>query len=194
MSPTKGSTLTGVIWGVRKPPAAVRNRKFGPAIVMELAERAPRGFDNIEDVITRRELEDAALSYKIDAGFEGGGPGDRADLRRRVRRGVVPSRIDPAALNRRRRGRASLRALRQPGSRGGGAIHFSGRTYLAINQDCRAERVPRHRRPASTSPAQPERSQRAISSDNPKRSGSIRAAAGATPQRCASCAEAISTV
>jgi len=47
------------MWGVRKPPAAVRNRKFGPAIVMELAEqRAPRGFDNIEDVITRRELED----------------------------------------------------------------------------------------------------------------------------------------
>jgi hypothetical protein len=94
VSPTKRFHASGRYVGVSKPPAAVRNRKFGPAIVMELAEqRAPRGFDNIEDVITRRELEDAALSYKIDAGFEGGGPGDRADLRRRVRRGVVPSRI-----------------------------------------------------------------------------------------------------
>ena len=47
------------------------NRKFGPAIVMELAEqRAPQGFANIEEVITRRELEDIALAYKVEAGFD----------------------------------------------------------------------------------------------------------------------------
>jgi hypothetical protein len=47
------------------------NRKFGPAIVMELAEqRAPQGFANIEKVISRRELEDISLGYKIEAGFD----------------------------------------------------------------------------------------------------------------------------
>ena len=47
------------------------NRKFGPAIVMELAEqRAPHGFDSIEEVITRRELEDISLAYKVEAGFD----------------------------------------------------------------------------------------------------------------------------
>jgi len=38
---------------------------------MELAEqRAPHGYNNIEEVITRRELEEAALSYKVGAGFD----------------------------------------------------------------------------------------------------------------------------
>ena len=47
------------------------NRKFGPAIVMELAEqRAPHGFNSIEDVIPRRELEDISLGYKVEAGFD----------------------------------------------------------------------------------------------------------------------------
>jgi hypothetical protein len=47
------------------------NRKFGPAIVMELAEqRAPQGFDNVEEVISRRELEDISLAYKVEAGFD----------------------------------------------------------------------------------------------------------------------------
>ena len=49
----------------------LKNRKFGPAIVMEIAERrAPQGFNNIEDVITHRELEDISLAYKIEAGFD----------------------------------------------------------------------------------------------------------------------------
>ena len=49
----------------------LKNRKFGPAIVMEIAEqRAPGGFKNIEDVISRRELEDISLAYKIEAGFD----------------------------------------------------------------------------------------------------------------------------
>jgi 5-methylphenazine-1-carboxylate 1-monooxygenase len=49
----------------------LRNREFGPAIVMELAEqRAPDGFKNIGDVIARRELEDISRAYKIAAGFD----------------------------------------------------------------------------------------------------------------------------
>jgi hypothetical protein len=49
----------------------MRNRNFGPAIVMELAEqRAPHGFDKIDDVIPRRELEDISRGYKVEAGFD----------------------------------------------------------------------------------------------------------------------------
>ena len=49
----------------------LRNREFGPAIVMEIAEqRAPQGFDHIEEVITRRELEEISLAYKAEAGFD----------------------------------------------------------------------------------------------------------------------------
>jgi len=49
----------------------LRSREFGPAIAMELVEqRAPQGFDNIEEVITRRELEQISLAYKEEAGFD----------------------------------------------------------------------------------------------------------------------------
>ena len=49
----------------------LKNREFGPAIVMEIAEqRAPNGFRKIEDVIARRELEDISRAYKIEAGFD----------------------------------------------------------------------------------------------------------------------------
>jgi 5-methylphenazine-1-carboxylate 1-monooxygenase len=49
----------------------LRNRKFGPAIVMELAEqRAPQGFNSIEDVIASCELEDISLIYKVEAGLD----------------------------------------------------------------------------------------------------------------------------
>ena len=38
---------------------------------MEIAEqRAPNGFRNIEDVISRRELEEISRAYKIEAGFD----------------------------------------------------------------------------------------------------------------------------
>jgi 2-polyprenyl-6-methoxyphenol hydroxylase-like FAD-dependent oxidoreductase len=51
----------------------LRNRGFGPAIIMELAEeRAPQGFSEIEDVISRRELEEISLAYKAEAGFDPG--------------------------------------------------------------------------------------------------------------------------
>jgi len=49
----------------------IRNRNFGPTIVMELAEQhAPKGFTSIEDVISRRELAEIARAYKAEAGFD----------------------------------------------------------------------------------------------------------------------------
>jgi len=49
----------------------LRNRELGPAAVMELAEqRAPRGFSKIEEVISRCELEEIALTYKAEAGLD----------------------------------------------------------------------------------------------------------------------------
>jgi 2-polyprenyl-6-methoxyphenol hydroxylase-like FAD-dependent oxidoreductase len=47
------------------------NRAMGPERVMQLArERAPEGFDDIEQVIPRSELEEIASNYKRVAGFE----------------------------------------------------------------------------------------------------------------------------
>lgn len=47
------------------------NRGLGPEVVMQMAEdRAPGGFDNIEDVIPREELESIAAQYKQMAGFD----------------------------------------------------------------------------------------------------------------------------
>ena len=46
------------------------NRQNGPEQVMQMAEdRAPDGFTNIEDVISRAELEEVAARYKQTAGF-----------------------------------------------------------------------------------------------------------------------------
>lgn len=55
------------------PTSAIvlRNRKMGPEIVMQMAEdRAPNGFNVIEDVISRAELVEIANSYKVTAGFD----------------------------------------------------------------------------------------------------------------------------
>ena len=49
----------------------LRNRQYGPEIVMQMAEdRAPNGFANVEEVIPRRELEEVSLSFKRAAGFD----------------------------------------------------------------------------------------------------------------------------
>ena len=59
----------------------MRNRKFGPAIVMEIAEqRAPQGFARIEDVMAYRELADIAHAYKVEAGFDPTAVNQRASL------------------------------------------------------------------------------------------------------------------
>lgn len=49
----------------------LRNREFGPSIIMDMAEeRAPQGFSNIEEVISRDELEQISHSFKVAAGFD----------------------------------------------------------------------------------------------------------------------------
>jgi 2-polyprenyl-6-methoxyphenol hydroxylase-like FAD-dependent oxidoreductase len=47
------------------------NRRQGPEIVMQIVEeRAPNGFDRLEDVIGQQELEEIAQRYKRIAGFD----------------------------------------------------------------------------------------------------------------------------
>lgn len=47
------------------------NREVGPEQCMEIvAQRAPRGFTQIEDVISRAELEEISAHYKRAAGFD----------------------------------------------------------------------------------------------------------------------------
>ena len=58
----------------RRPATArivLANRGNGPEQVMQLVqERAPNGFESIEDVLTREELEGTAAGYKRIAGFD----------------------------------------------------------------------------------------------------------------------------
>jgi len=47
------------------------NRRNGPEQVMQLVEeRAPDGFDDVSDVLSRKELEEIAANYKRVAGFQ----------------------------------------------------------------------------------------------------------------------------
>jgi hypothetical protein len=47
------------------------NREQGPEVVMQLAEeRAPAGFDRVEEVFRPGELEEVARRYKQVAGFD----------------------------------------------------------------------------------------------------------------------------
>lgn len=49
----------------------LRNRQLGPEVAMQVAEeRAPGGFKNIEDVISREEMEGFSASFKKLAGFD----------------------------------------------------------------------------------------------------------------------------
>jgi len=49
----------------------LRNRNFGPEAAMQLAEeRAPHGFQNIEEVISRAELEKISRSFSQAAGLD----------------------------------------------------------------------------------------------------------------------------
>jgi 5-methylphenazine-1-carboxylate 1-monooxygenase len=58
----------------RLPPTAAivrSNRQMGPEVVMQIVEeRAPQGFNNLHDVISREELEQIAARYKVIAGFD----------------------------------------------------------------------------------------------------------------------------
>ncbi|MGC4036872.1 MAG: flavin-dependent oxidoreductase [Chitinophagaceae bacterium] len=49
----------------------LQNRQMGPEQVMQIVEdRAPDGFTNLDEVISRQELEEIANQYKRIAGFE----------------------------------------------------------------------------------------------------------------------------
>jgi len=59
---------------IRLPATAnivLQNRQMGPEQVMQIVEqRAPNGFDNLYDVISKEELESIAAHYKQIAGFD----------------------------------------------------------------------------------------------------------------------------
>jgi 2-polyprenyl-6-methoxyphenol hydroxylase-like FAD-dependent oxidoreductase len=47
------------------------NRRNGPEQVMQLVEeRAPNGFEDVTEVLSRQELEEVAANYKRVAGFQ----------------------------------------------------------------------------------------------------------------------------
>ena len=75
---------------IRRPQmneVILRNRQYGPEIVMQMAEdRAPGGFAGIEDVIPRRELEEIASSFKRAAGFDPETLNNRPSLSARIPR------------------------------------------------------------------------------------------------------------
>src|SRR5262249_38065800 len=49
----------------------LHNRRFGPEAALQLAEeRAPDGFERIEDVVSRQELEAAVASFSSVAGLD----------------------------------------------------------------------------------------------------------------------------
>jgi 2-polyprenyl-6-methoxyphenol hydroxylase-like FAD-dependent oxidoreductase len=59
---------------IRLPATAkivLQNRQMGPEQVMQIVEeRAPNGFENLDDVISQEELEAIAARYKKIAGFD----------------------------------------------------------------------------------------------------------------------------
>ncbi len=49
----------------------IRNRSLGPEAILRIAEeRAPDGFTDIHDVLSRQELEDTAARFKLAAGLD----------------------------------------------------------------------------------------------------------------------------
>ncbi len=59
---------------IRRPATAKivhANRGEGPDIILQIVEdRAPNGFDNVYDVISKEELETISSRYKETAGFD----------------------------------------------------------------------------------------------------------------------------
>jgi 5-methylphenazine-1-carboxylate 1-monooxygenase len=60
--------------GERRPAMSditLRNRRLGPEAALQLVEeRAPQGFDRIEDIVTRKEIESIAASFSSLAGLD----------------------------------------------------------------------------------------------------------------------------
>ena len=68
----------------RRPPTAkivLANRGNGPEQVMQMAEdRAPDGFETVDSIISRAELEEVAARYKRMAGFDKDALNERPSL------------------------------------------------------------------------------------------------------------------
>ncbi|HET7887082.1 MAG TPA: FAD-dependent monooxygenase, partial [Bradyrhizobium sp.] len=73
---THGSTPAALnAYEAERRPATTElvllNRRNGPEQVMQMVEeRAPDGFDDVSEVLSRQELEDIAANYKRVAGFQ----------------------------------------------------------------------------------------------------------------------------
>ncbi|HEV3257775.1 MAG TPA: flavin-dependent oxidoreductase [Gemmataceae bacterium] len=83
LAPSVAEALTAYEQQRRPATSAVvlANRQVGPERCMELVDqRAPDGFTNIFDVISREELEEIALSYKQTAGFDSAAVNERPSL------------------------------------------------------------------------------------------------------------------
>ena len=86
MLATQGSVDAGLLEydAIRRPATSAvvyANRNIGPEQCIELAEqRAPQGFDDIEEVVSKSELENIALKYKQTAGFDPTSLNSRASL------------------------------------------------------------------------------------------------------------------
>lgn len=81
--PTVDAALAS--YEAERRPATARllemTRRLGPEQVMQLAyERAPGGFDDVDDVIPQDELERIARDYKVAAGFDPARLNERAAL------------------------------------------------------------------------------------------------------------------
>jgi len=83
LAPSIAEALTAYEEQRRPATSAVvlANRQVGPERCMEIVDqRAPDGFTNIFDVISRQELEEIALSYKQTAGFDSAAVNERPSL------------------------------------------------------------------------------------------------------------------
>ena len=68
------------------------NRRNGPEQVMQLVEeRAPDGFNEVTDVLSRQELEEIAANYKRVAGFQVEGLNAKPPIVPRIHHSEVPS-------------------------------------------------------------------------------------------------------
>lgn len=77
----------------------LRNRRFGPEAAMQLVEeRAPAGFDRIDDVISREELDEINTSFSVAAGLDVETVNTRRSLVQShgVARLTAAKQIDPA--------------------------------------------------------------------------------------------------
>ena len=98
------------------------NRGLGPELPMQLVhERAPDGFDDVDDVITRAEIDEATEAYRSTAGFASRRAARRPPVARRPGRRRQPGSLKPG-----RRSTAAGAASIVTATGAGGAVSFDG--------------------------------------------------------------------